>query len=459
MNFISQLLNESRMMRLEGRLKAARRSIAGCVMSALLIFAASPFAQAEKPEIWTLPLLINYALENNMGLAASRMAAHVFREDKKIASGQWRPRVDMVGKYQLFPEKRRLLIERRGFRDDNPFQSNILNYGLEAKMPLYTGGRIRHEVAVAEASLAASRSRTELTRQELIFNVTSAFYTHLRIREVIAANEALVRSVNESRRIIFEQVNIGRAARVELLRLDARTSGAATQLAIARNSFQKTAATLKALLALPPETLFEVTGQLTPAGPAIDFETARITALSLRPDILALEREIEAQKSRIEIAQARRGPIVDAEARVGGVSGESETEIESRLLLSLRIPLYSGGILEARKRKAVRRLSVLKAKLAATKRKALAAVERAHIELSTVAARLDAASRAVTVADEVLRIDRQRFREGRGTSNDLLLSEEAVLRAKTNLAAIMADSQIAAAALKLATGDLDAPEK
>jgi outer membrane protein TolC len=63
------------------------------------------------------------------------------------------------------------------------------------------------------------------------------------------------------------------------------------------------------------------------------------------------------------------------------------------------------------------------------------------------------------VADEVLRIDQQRFREGRGTSSDLLLSEESVLRAKTDLAAIMADSQIAAAALKLATGELDAPAK
>ena len=59
----------------------------------------------------------------------------------------------------------------------------------------------------------------------------------------------------------------------------------------------------------------------------------------------------------------------------------------------------------------------------------------------------------MTVADEVLRIDRQRFREGRGTSSDLLLSEESVLRAKTNMAAILADSPIAAAALRLATGD------
>lgn len=82
----------------------------------------------------------------------------------------------------------------------------------------------------------------------------------------------------------------------------------------------------------------------------------------------------------------------------------------------------------------------------------------AYIELSTAAARLEAGARTVTLAEETLRIDQQRLREGRGTSNELLRSEEAVLRAKTNLAAIMADGQIAAAALKLAIGDLHVPE-
>lgn len=452
-----RLLNARSGLRFKGRLALAWASAAGCVMGLSMIFAAPSLAQTEPSKIWTLPLLIRYALENNKGLAASQLAVQVFREDKIIATSQWLPHVDAVGKYQLFPEHRRLLIPRHGRREHNPFRRNILNYGLEATMPIYTGGRIRQQAAIADASVAVSQSQAELTRQELIFNVMRAFYSHLRIREVIAANEALVRSVNESRRVIREQVNIGRAARIEFLRLDARSSSAETQLAIATSASLKTAATLKALLGLPQQTRFAVAGQLEATGPAMDFEIARITAISLRPDIIALESEIEAQKSRIKIARARGGPTADAALSFGGVSGESETEVEGRLMLSLRLPLYAGGALKARQRQAVSRLSALKARFAATKRNALAEVELAHIELSTVAARLETAARAVTLAGETLRIDQQRFREGRGTSNELLQSEEAVLRAKTNLAAIMADGQIAAAALKLATGDLDVP--
>ena len=92
-------------------------------------------------------------------------------------------------------------------------------------------------------------------------------------------------------------------------------------------------------------------------------------------------------------------------------------------------------------------------------------------QINDMALLLAAQGLGVAISDELVRqeirknpafqslgsFDRQRFREGRGTSNDLLLSEEAMLRAKTNRAAIMADSQIAAVALRLAMGELDVP--
>ncbi len=56
-------------------------------------------------------------------------------------------------------------------------------------------------------------------------------------------------------------------------------------------------------------------------------------------------------------------------------------------------------------------------------------------------------------AEESLRGEREKFGQGRGTSNDLLLAEQALLRSRTELAAAVADSQIALAALKLAVGE------
>ena len=62
--------------------------------------------------------------------------------------------------------------------------------------------------------------------------------------------------------------------------------------------------------------------------------------------------------------------------------------------------------------------------------------------------------RAVTQAQAALRVESQKFREGRGTSNDLLLAEEALVRARTAFAAAVSDSRIAFAALQFASAAL-----
>ena len=65
--------------------------------------------------------------------------------------------------------------------------------------------------------------------------------------------------------------------------------------------------------------------------------------------------------------------------------------------------------------------------------------------------------RAVGRADEALRVEREKFQHGRGTGNDLLIAEEEVLAAGTKYAAAIGESQIAAIALRLSTGELEAP--
>jgi outer membrane protein len=123
------------------------------------------------------------------------------------------------------------------------------------------------------------------------------------------------------------------------------------------------------------------------------------------------------------------------------------------LFVEFRIPLYEGGVLRARKRKALIQLRETEQRLQAAERGALGELERAVLDLKASEPRIQAARRAVQLAEESLRVEREKFAQGRGTSNDLLLAEEALLRARTELAVALADSQIALAALKFATGE------
>lgn len=400
--------------------------------------------------------LVRYAVSANKGLTAARIAVTAAEEDIHIARGRARPRVDAFSTLEHFPIRDKLLIPRAGQSQTvDPFEETILNYGVQITLPLYTGGRLKKEEDLARAQREATSSRGDLTQQELIFNVTSTYYTYLLVKEVIAAEEAAVRSLRDSLRIEQARVDVGRAVPADMLRIETRLSRAGSTLADDRNRLDSTLEVLKAYLALPPEFRLEPVGTLTPFKFDVNSpESLRNKALTMRPDLAALRHEVESQRLAIDVAAANFGPTVDLTAQYG-LATSSVTRSDAALMLLLRIPLYSGDVLQAQKRKAVARWSELTMRLAAAERQALAEVEKARLELSSTKARIEASSTAIKQAQESLRVEREKFAAARGTSNDLLLAEEALLAAKTQYASAVADSRRAFAALQLATGEIE----
>lgn len=422
-----------------------------------LILAVTPAAaQPNEGASWTLEKLVATALDRNFGLAAARTATSAAKEDIVAAKGQRLPRLDAVGKTEYFPRRERLLIFRHGFRgDDNPFEDAILNYGLEVTLPLYTSGRIEHGISLAEARTEAVRARAKLTRVELIFNVASGYYTALRLRKVITAQEAVLNSLNESQRIGKLQAEVGRIAPLDILRLNARVSQAERDLAGARNAYARVLEVLKELINFPIKESLDITGELIPAPTEVPLDALRDQALAQRPDLVSLRHEVQAKKAAVGLAESRLGPRVDFRAGYRGVTGidDGVTKDDAGVFVDLRMPLYEGGVLRAQSRKAMIELREFQQRLRGAERRALAELERAALDLAAAEPRIRAARRAVDQAEESLRVEREKFGQGRGTSNDLLLAEEALLRSRTELAATLADSQIAWAALKLAAGE------
>lgn len=414
--------------------------------------------EAEGSGAMDLGQLIRRAISANKGLAAVRIAVTAAEEDINIARGRSLPRVDAFSTLENFPIRDKVLIPRAGGPEqNNPFEETVLNYGIEITLPLYTGGRLKKEEDLAQAQREAASSRGDLTQQELVFNVTSTYYTYLLVKEVIAAQEAAVRSLRDSLRIEQARVDVGRAVPADVLRIQTRLSRAESTLAADRNRLDGTLEVLKAYLALPPEFRLEPVGKLTPFKFDVNSpESLRNKALTMRPDLIALRHEAASQRLAIDVAGANLGPTVDLAAQYG-LATSSVTHSDAALMLKLRVPLYSGDVLQAQKRKAVARWSELTTRLAAAERQALAEVEKARLELFSTEARIEASSAAIKQAEESLRVEREKFAAARGTSNDLLLAEEALLAARTQYAAAVTGSRQALAALQLATGEIAPP--
>lgn len=439
-----------------------RRRASACTRAlACLALLIGTAVAAERPgDQWTLEELVAVALDQNAGLAATRSASEAAREGIDAARGERLPRLDAVGLGEYFPRRERVLIFRHGGPPRNRFQDAIVNYGLEVTLPLYTSGRIEHGITLAEARADAARFRVDVTRNELVFNIAATYYTALRLQEVIAAQEAALASLRESLRVAELQREVGRIAPLDLLRIETRVSQAERDLVGARTAYGQAIEVLKELAALPPEVVIDAAGSLRQESlGGLKVESLRQQALDNRPSLVALRHEVRAQREAVGISDARLGPALDLKAGYRGVTGidDGTTRDDATIFLQLRFPLYSGGVLEAQRRQELAKLRESEFRLRDAERRTLAEVERAVLDLRAAGPQVEAARRAVDQGTESLRVERQKLAEGRGVSNDLLLAEEALLRARTEIAAALAQSQIARAALNLAVGEAPVP--
>lgn len=435
--------------------KAARLWVGAFLGIYSLLLISTELAAQERGAVWTLDRLAAAAISGNAGLAATRGSILVEKEGVAAARGQYFPKVDAVGKLEVFPRRQRLLIQRHGFRkSNNPFETGIVNYGLEVRLPLYTSGRIENSVSLARARVEAARARFEQTRSQLLFNVASAYYTTLRLQRVVIAQKATLRSLGESLRTGRLQSGVGRISPVALVRLRTRASQARRDLAATRAALGEAIELLKLLADLPAERPIRIAGKLYPQRYGFDPRNLRARAVASRPDLAKLREDVRAQMSAVKIAAGEFGPNVNLKARYRGATGIADgiTKDAGGFIVELRIPLYD-GVLLAGKRKAAAQLRVLELRLRSAERRALFEVQRAILAYHSSGIKINAARRAVGQGVIAIRAERSRFAEGRGTSNDLLLAEDAYLRARMQLAAALAERQIAVAALKFATGE------
>ena len=245
-------------------------------------------------------------------------------------------------------------------------------------LPLYTSGRIEHGISLAEARKEAARSRVNSSRKELIFNLASGFYTGLRLKRVIAAQESVLKSLGESQRVAELQREVGRISLLDVLRIETRVSQGERDLAVVNNAYAQILEILKALVEVPTEQHLEITGELVPAPTGIAFEALRDEALTRRPDLIALRREVDARRAAMGVAGAALGPTLDFKAGYRGVTGSDsgDTQADATLFLQFRMPLYEGGVLRAQKRKALAKLREAEQRLHEAERRALSELKR-----------------------------------------------------------------------------------
>ncbi len=298
-------------------------------------------------------------------------------------------------------------------------------------------GRAYQSVSDAEKALA--RQDLEQTRQEIIYSVTTAYYTALRSEALIRVSEASTKQSEEQNRIARIKFDQGAYARSDVLRARSQLANNQQSLISARNQAIISLSMLANGMGVDPATPMtlaeaeEVTA--LPALPELDEASLLAQALAERPE--AIRAALNRRKATGNVRIARQGQEPSLSASISGNYNGTEDTVSSRrstgsIGLSFAFPLSDGGATagDIRSARADERLAAAQEEEYQNGIKA--EVEQAVVAVRDAHDRARSTTPALEDAREGYRLSEIRLKVGSGTQLALYDAQATLVQAEVN---------------------------
>lgn len=432
------------------------------------------------PQRITLDEAIEIARRNNPSLVSGNWDIQTAAAQRnQAASARW-PQFTTTETFRDYLQNQRLQQARIN-AEPGLFAQGILSVDLSVKMPLFTGGQIRSDITAAEFQVLAAQNRLARTWEELIFNISSAFYNILAQRKVVESLRFSRNAMIKQRQRVLDMMSVDKAAKVDVLRTEVRLADLEQRLVREQAVLDIQRRLLTTLLGVDLAAgPMEVEGDLRLRGPVPDLNGALAMAYAERGDYRSALASLDAQAMKVNSARAARWPKVSVDGSIGmrsatGVDdngraytnrlNESSKPLrgpwpypDSNLAVGsmgvvVEYPLFTGGRIASQIDEQEAKLASAQAALRKLALQIRLDVETALLNVSSTRRRAQAMQKAIEQSKESFRIEEQKYEVGKGTITDVLDAQAAMLDAETNYYKVVADYNIAVAQLGLATGE------
>jgi len=332
-----------------------------------------------------------------------------------------------------------LVAPLHGFDFTQPpkFENTLIRGDVTVGYKLYDGGERRSRVTGAEAQAAAAAAATASVESSLVAEVARGYLEILTARGVLDAQERRIEALAAERRRVELLFAEGRAARVELLRVEASLAEAQAGRVAAAARLELGERELARLIGTAPEgtpaaSLRPVTLRDEPQsqGWAVWLDRARAAS----PELQRAREDVEAVAAERQAASAAWYPNVDLTGTYllfTSVAGGTTAEWQAGVNVSY--PIFTGGsrssmILTAEARERRAREDLHSAELQIER-----AVDRALTVARETRAVVEAVAEGAQHQAEVARIEHLSLEAGAGTQTDYLRAEADLARARSAL--------------------------
>ena len=430
----------------------------------LVLLAAAGWAE----EPLTLADAVKLALSKHPSLEASQSGVNAAETRITAARSGFLPKVNYAESYlrsnnpvMVFSS----LLTQHQFTEQNftlgplnrPNFTNNFQSQLTVDQVVYDAGQTRQAVKAAELGRSLAWEDRRRTEMEVIASVVRTYHGVVLAQEALQVAEEAVRSAEADAGRSEAIRAAGLSTDADVLSIRVHLAAMREQQIRRRADLDVATAALNEALGLPLGEKHRLTTPLNPAKPLeLPLQGYEKQSLEQRPELRQARLAASLAATQAAAARAALRPQVIARAGFEADRQRFVTRGGANWLasLSLRWNLFNGFQDRSRMQEASEMLNQARALQTQASAQINLQVRKAHADFRAAQERIAVAQAGVSMAEESLRITKNRYEAGLSTVTDLLRTETALLESKNRYLAAVYDQRVAATGLELAAGIL-----
>ncbi len=395
---------------------------------------ALPFALLFLPlpcHALTLEEGLKAVTDNGRDVKIAQSDEAIAREAVSLARAPWLPFVDLYGRetwlrYQ--PEA------KTPFGPMATAQDQFTTYGIRATQTLYDFGKTSSAIDSAKFGLQAREIEALRARNQSALDFIVSYLDLLESEKRLHVAGEEVTRYEAHRKDAEARLKAGVITRNELLQSEVTLADSRQRLLTAEDLRSLKASRINSLLLKPLNDPVQADEVKPSPATGITLEAAWAAAEADSADIRDLDAKIAAKSESVRTIEAEFLPTLYL---TGGYEyQENQNQVHPRnwsLIAGVNINLFSGGASRSRVGMAnseLRSLKLIREKMLDTVK---LAVKAAYLDQQTSRQKVEVANTAVAAAVENLRLQKLRFKEGVGTTTEVLDAVTLLSTAESNL--------------------------
>lgn len=412
---------------------------------ALLVSPPLLYAQNEESGRLSLEDCIAKGLQNNPMIQSSQLFVEENQTKVDEARSDYYPKVSLNSNATTYSNN----------NGDQRFEN--YNTGISASYNLFNGFRTKAGYHAARDHHEAAFLQHESVQQDLVLDITFAYYKTLQAERILKSAEEAVKNSQLHLDFAHARNMAGMATRSDILKSEVELSNAELEKIKAANAILAAKGNLNKLMGLPANHPTEIIDDLSELNETSvqSYDSLFAEAMESRVEVKRFYSLLNAQQNNIQLARGEYYPSLDVNANYN-FSGEKISGMRENwwLGMTLTIPVFNGFSTKARVKGEKTALKGIEKDLEALKDQIGKEVWNAFLAVKESSERMTATSKGLESARENLSLSEGEYKEGTGSIIQLTDAQTTFVAAEQNHIQAVADYKVSLAELRRKTGNL-----